>query len=717
MAKKKDQQLYANLSKVLQQCMKGRRYKPLGQTALFKRLKIQKELHPLCKEIMADLVEQGVIIIDKKRYLLKKNDIGTISGTLRLHPKGFGFVIPDDPTLSPSDIFIPKHLTDNAVDGDKVEVVINPDSNPEKGPEGKIVCIVKRGRSHLAGTVRTVDRQKTAFVHVPILGNSKQVIVEDGGDLIVGDRVIMKILEWGDHEEPTRCEITHKIGNISDPSTDILAAIEEFDLPSSFSKAAIAEAKSFGKSVSAKDKKSRKNLSELECFTIDPETAKDFDDALSIRKTNKGHYQLGVHIADVSHYVREGSALDLEAYQRSNSTYFPGTCIPMLPEELSNNLCSLRSGVFRLTSSVLMEFDPSGDLIKYKIVRAYIKSKTRFTYEEAKKVIDGKKASIHAPALKLMVELCLLLKKKRYERGSVDFSLPDLVLEVDKKGEPKGVKWVEYDISHQLVEEFMLKANEIVAIDLSNRGKELLFRTHEPPTAENFEDFFNLARSFGFVVPNKPTPQEIQHLFEQAKQTPYIKQLSIGFIRSMKLAYYSPENVGHFGLALEHYTHFTSPIRRYCDLVIHRLLFDEESEGVDLKQIALKCSDQERVSFRAEMNVKLLKKLRLLKRYFKENAEREYTAIISKVKPFGLFFELSELMLEGFLHISELEDDYFVFDSRRGVLFGKDSGKVHTNGDKIAVRIVSIDLILLESKWELVTSKKRKKTRRFKSCA
>ncbi|MES2344724.1 MAG: ribonuclease R [Chlamydiota bacterium] len=712
MAKKKDPHLYENLSKVLQQCMKGKRYTPIGQTALFKRLKIQKELHPLCKEIMADLVKEGVLTCDKKRYSLKTHDIETILGTLRLHPKGFGFVIPDNPAQSASDIFIPKHLTESAVDGDKVEVAINPSSNPEKGPEGKIVCITKRGRSHLAGTVRSIDRQKMAFVHVPILGSSKQAIVEKAGDLKVGDRVIMKILEWGDREESTYCEVTQKIGHISDPSTDILAATEEFDLPTSFPKAVINEAKSFGKSVSAKDKKARKDLSELECFTIDPETAKDFDDALSIRKTNKGHYQLGVHIADVAHYVKQDSALDIEAFKRANSTYFPGTCIPMLPEELSNNLCSLRSGVFRLTSSVLMEFDPSGSLLKYKIVRSYIKSKKRFSYEEAKDVIDGKTKSVHAPSLKLMVELCLLLKKQRYARGSVDFSLPDLVLEVDKKGEPKGVKWVEYDISHQLVEEFMLKANEIVALDLSNRGKELLFRTHEPPTAENFEDFFNLARSFGFIVPDKPTSQEIQHLFEQAKKTPYIKQLSIGFIRSMKLAYYSKENVGHFGLSLEHYTHFTSPIRRYCDLIIHRLLFDEESEDIDLKQIALKCSEQERVSFRAEMSVKLLKKLRLLSRYFKEDPTREYSAILSKVKPFGLFFELSELMLEGFLHISELEDDYFVFDSRRGVLVGKDTSKIHSNGDKISVRIVSIDLILLESKWELVFSQKKKKPRR-----
>lgn len=713
--KKKDRHLYENFSKVIQQFMQGKRYTPLGQIALFKRLKISSQFYPLCKEIIADLVKQDLLNVEKKRYSLKKNktfNTETISGILRLHAKGFGFVIPENPELCPQDIFIPKHLTDGAVDSDLVEVALNPDFNPDKGPEGRIIAILKRGRTHLAGIVRQLDHQGMAFVHVPILGTSKQAVIEEAENLKVGDRIIMKILEWGTQNDPTLCELWHKIGHISDATTDILSAIEEFDLPNAFPAHVIEEAKKFGTRVSQKELKERKNLSELETFTIDPETAKDFDDALSIRKTNKGHYQLGVHIADVAHYVNKDSALDKEAYKRSNSTYFPGTCIPMLPEELSNNLCSLRANVLRLTSSVLMEFDIEGNLVKHKIVRSYIKSKKRFTYEEAKLIIDGKKKSPHTKTLKLMVELCLLLKQKRYERGSVDFSLPDLVIDVDKKGEPKGVKWVDYDISHQLVEEFMLKANEIVAKELSDRGKGLLFRTHEAPTLENFEDFFNLARSFGFILPDKPNTKEIQHLFEQAKDTPYLKQLSVGFIRSMKLAYYSSENVGHFGLALDYYTHFTSPIRRYCDLVIHRLLFDEESEHLDLNQIALKCSDQERISFRAEMNVKLLKKLRLLKRFYEEDPSREFSVMINKVKPFGIFFEVSELMLEGFLHISELENDYFVFEPKRGILIGKDTKKTHANGDKITVKLVSIDLIFLEAKWELVTSKQKRKFRR-----
>lgn len=710
----KERKIYENLSKTIQQFLLGRRYEPMGQAALFKRLKIPASLHPLCKEIIADLVEDGVIEIRKKQIALKQQEIKAITGLLHMHPRGFGFVTPDHPLDTPQDIFIPKHLTDSAVHGDKVEVVINPDSNWEKGPEGKIVSIVKRGRTHLGCTIRQFDSRGNLLAYAPLLGISKPVMIEteEESPLKIGDRVIVKVLDWGDEEGAAVGELSHHIGHISDPSCDIAAAVEEYDLNDIFSQSVVKEAKAFGKTVPKKDLKGRKDLTKITSFTIDPETAKDYDDALSLTKDKKGNYHLGVHIADVAHYVRHSSALDREASERCNSTYFPGSCIPMLPEELSNQLCSLKAKVNRLTVSVLMEFSPDGSLVDYEIVRAYINSAKRFTYEEAKEVIDGKKKSVHAPELKLMVELCHLLKRKRYERGSIDFSLPDLVIEIDPKGVPTGVKTVEYDISHQLVEEFALKANEMVAKHLSGKGKLLIYRIHEEPSQENREDFFALARSLGFQLPDKPTTHDIQKLFNEAKTTPYGQQLSVGFIRSMKLAYYSPDNVGHFGLSLEYYCHFTSPIRRYTDLIIQRLLFDEEDKDTDVYKIALKCSEQERISFRAEMSVKVLKKLRLLKGYLDEDANKEYTAAITRIKPFGIFFELSPLMLEGFLHISELEDDYFVFDPRRNILQGKSTGKIHSVGENIKVRPTAVDFIALETKWELAAPNRKKSHRR-----
>jgi ribonuclease R len=707
----KQQKLYDNFSKVIQQFLRGKRYTPMGKLALFKKLNIPSALHPLCTQILDDLVKQGIVQQIKKQFSLKKPEVETLIGTLRMHPRGFGFVVPEQPSLYPQDIFIPKYATDNAVDGDKVEVIVSPDSG-EKGPEGRIVHILKRGRSHLAGIIRDITPQGSYIAFVPLLGASKpiQIYPSNHEQMKTGDRVIIKVLEWGDKNSMTVGEISHYLGHISDPSCDIPAAIEEFDLPDTFSKSAIKEAESFGKKPAKNDLKGRTDLTDLECFTIDPETAKDFDDALSLTKDRKGIYHLGVHIADAAYYVRPNSLLDQEAYLRCNSTYFPGACIPMLPEELSNHLCSLKEKVIRLTVSVLMDFNADGTLIHYQIVRSYINSRKQFTYEQAKKIIDGKEKSSHAASLKKMVELCLLLKKKRYERGSIDFALPDLVIQVDKKGQPIGLKWVEYDISHQLVEEFMLKANEVVAKHLSDHHKPVLYRIHEEPSKEDFEDFFNLARSLGFSVPSEPAHEDIQNLFEQAKKTSFSGQLAVAFIRNMKLAIYSPENVGHYGLALEHYCHFTSPIRRYSDLVTQRLLFDEIDDSLDMEKIALKCSEQERVSFKAEMSVKTLKKLRYLALEFKEDPNKHYPAVITRVKPFGIYFEITSLMLEGFLHISELEDDYFLFDPKSERLIGKYTGKKHIAGETITVQLQSIDFILQESKWGLVSSHPRKKS-------
>lgn len=701
--------LYLNLSKTLQQFMNGGRYKPMNEEELFERLNIPETLHSLCQTILSDLVKEKMIVVNQTLYSIKKETPDVVVGRLRLHPRGFGFVIPDDPFDCPLDIFIPKHLTLNAIDGDQVEVQVSPEMTSEKGPEGKIISILERGRSRVAGTIHYIDAHGQAYAHAPLLGNQKTVVVKTKSPLKPGDRVVMAIEEWGDSaDQKTICNLVEVIGNIADPIYDIPAAAAEFEIKSGFSKEAIKQAKSYGKSVTKKDQIGRVDLTYLTTLTIDPDTAKDFDDALAISKDKKGHYHLSVHIADVAYYVSNGSPLDLEAVERGNSTYFPGKCIPMLPEELSNELCSLRPQVIRLTVSVLMEFDSEGNLVQHEIVRGFIKSRKRMTYEEAKAIIDGKK-SPYSKSLHLMVEMCHLLKKKRYERGSIDFALPDFVILVDEKGNPTGTKWVEYDISHQLVEEFMLKANEIVAKTLTERGTPPIYRVHEEPAEENILEFFALARSLGFQMPESPTHQDIQELFERIKGTPYAAQLSVAFIRSMKLASYSPENVGHYGLALEHYCHFTSPIRRYSDLITERLLFGETGEDLDLDRIALNCSERERVSFKAETSVKLLKKLRLLDGYLKEDPKRAYDAIVTRIKPFGLYFEIKELLVEGFLHISELENDYFVFHNERNILKGRASGKVHAVGELIQVNLLSVDLVILENKWTLVTPQKRRR--------
>ncbi|MCH9613883.1 MAG: Ribonuclease R [Chlamydiia bacterium] len=605
------------------------------------------------------------------------------TGIIGVHPKGFGFVTPDDGT---KDVFIPKHLTNGAVDKDRVDVFV---MQSPKGPEGHVVEILERSRHSLVGLMEGRE------AYVPMLGKQRRAIVKVKGKKKPrkGDRVLLKVLDWGEGDEPVLTELTKNYGPITDPSIDITIAMEEYQIPPKFPTEVVQEAKKYGKKVS--DIKGRIDFRKDEVVTIDPETAKDFDDALSIVKDKNGNYRLNVHIADVTAYVKQGSALDREAYARANSTYFPGNCVPMLPEELSNELCSLKPKVDRLTASVLMEFDGKGHLIGYEIVRGVICSQKRFSYGEARQVIDGKKKSKHKGTLLLMVELCEKLKKLRRGRGSVDLALPETILKIDANGMPTGVKVEEYDITHQMVEEFMLKANEVVASHFLKRDMPGIYRVHEEPQEKNLEDFYNLARLLGFQLRGDPQPKDIQRLFKQAAGTAYGQRLAVAFIRSMKLAIYSPQNIGHYGLCLESYTHFTSPIRRYSDLIVHRLLFDD-IEMDNLETLTTHLSEKERVSFRAEMSVLHLKKIRYLK------VGKTYRAIISKVTPRGVFFELSPLGLEGFIHISQLGDDYYEWDDMHSILVGADTEEEFFPGLMLEVYLEDIDWTYQETSWSLV---------------
>lgn len=695
--------LTSNLQRTVVQYIKGKRYTPSTLSELTRTLDIPDIHHRLFKEILSDLVDSGELALQKDKYVLP-NAPGLVTGTISVHAKGFGFVR----SKEGPDVFVPRHAIMDAVDGDTVEVEVNPVVSA-KGPEGEIVAILKRSRTHLACIV-IHKTERHAVAYAPLLGIDKPVKVKSKIPLQEGDRIICKIDDWHGKDDIVTAEATRLLGHITDPSIDVAAAIEEFELPDGFSKEAIQEAKKYGKTVKADG---RVDLTDWEVVTIDPDTAKDYDDAISVTCDERGHFFLGVHIADVSHYVRPGTHLDREAYLRCNSTYFPGTCVPMLPEELSNELCSLKPKVIRLTQSVLAEYSPQGDLIKYEIKRTAIKSQKRFTYKEALLVLQGKKKSPHKALLERMVALCHLLKKKRFDRGSIDFSMPDDVIIVDKKGVPLRIERVEYDVTHQMIEEFALVANEIAARHLSSQGKKLIYRIHEEPANENFQDFAGFARALGFHVPANPSRHDIQKLFQEAKDSPMIEQLSISFIRSMKLAAYSPENLGHFGLALDYYCHFTSPIRRYTDLIIQRLLFDELPEDTDIDAVARACSEKERVSFKAESSVTLLKKLRLAATYFADDETKTYRAVITKVKPFALFFEVPMFDLEGSIHISKLGNDYFEYNPHKMCFRGSKTGKTYAVGGEIFVRLDDIDFILLQTQWTLVappsTPAKKKK--------
>ncbi|MGA8165174.1 MAG: ribonuclease R family protein [Waddliaceae bacterium] len=690
--------------------MLGKNFSPLTRKELMKRLNIHSEHRAVFIDVLKMLMNKDIAKFFKGRYYPKSPNLDTVSGVLRVHSRGFGFLKADQPSLYSQDIFVPRHLTQNAVDGDKVEVEVNPIISSPKGPEGRVVAILKRGRTHLAGIIRKIEWQGEVLAYAPILGSEQRVVIQtkEGVPLHIGDRVIMEVLDWGSKNRETACRVTHYLGHISDPSCDVPAAIEEYGLRADFPSSVIDEVHQLETKISTSEIHRREDFRDWECVTIDPDTARDFDDALSLKKDRKGHYHLGVHIADVSHFVRPDTALNEEAKARGNSTYFPGHCLPMLPPLLSENLCSLRPRVNRLTVSVLMEFDPEGELLNYRIVRAVIQSKKRLTYGEAKKILDGKMASPHAKILKLMTAFCKVLKKKRYERGSIEFALPDFVVTVNEEGIPTNTELMTYDITHQLVEEFMLKANEIVAHHLSQLGKDLTYRVHEEPAEENMKDFVMLAHAYGFHLPEKPSSKDLQGLFDEALQTPFGHFLAVSYIRRMRMALYSPDNIGHYGLGLTHYCHFTSPIRRYIDLVIHRILFDSNAEYENLENIAHHCSEQERISERAENSVVILKKLRLLSQFIQKEPDRHFEAVVTRVRNFGIYFEVLALMLEGFLHISELDDDFYEFDESKALLHGVHHDASYFAGDKIKVKVKSIDFIMQEVKWMLVKKKKKK---------
>lgn len=699
-----DSAIFHNLLKLVKQYVYGKNYRPATHTELMQKLGLPIQHEELIRQVLEALCEDGEIILSKGCYTSPlKTKANIISGVIKMHPRGFGFVKPEGATSYGEDIFIPKHLTMNSVDGDTVEVAIS-EVVSEKGPEGKVVTVLERNRTHIAGVINQISNYGEIIAYVPLFGLARRIIVDSTPDFtpVVGDRVVMKVLDWGDDNQDMHCSISHLLGHISDPSCDIAAAIEEFALRGEFPNRAIREAESFGRRVSMAEIAEREDLRDWECVTIDPDTAKDFDDAITLNKDKKGFYHLGVHIADVSHYVTPNSAIDKEASLRCNSTYFPGSCLPMLPSELSENLCSLKPKVNRLTVSVFLRFNKKGTLLDYRISRTVIRSAKRFTYRQAKEVLDGSRQSAHAPLLHLMVELCKLLKEQRRKRGSIEFYLPELAIMVDENGIPYKTDYIPYDITHQMIEEFMLKANEVIAWHLSSNDRGVIFRVHEEPSEENLQDFLQLAQTFGFKMPKKPTAHDLQKFFDEVNQTSHGQYLATSYIRKMRQATYAPENIGHHGLALTYYCHFTSPIRRYVDLQVHRALFSRIAKQKNLPAIALRCSEQERISAKAENSVVLLKKLRLLDKLHTENPLQQFNAVVTQVKQFGFSFEVLDFMLEGFLHVSALEDDYFVFDGARAQLEGRHTQKRYTSGTPITVMLREVDFIQLDSKWNLV---------------
>ncbi len=639
----------------------------------------------------------------KRRYPKKKQKksalpLTVVKGIYKSHRFGFGFVKPTE-KIGPEDIFIPKDESGHAMEGDLVEVQIT-NTESGKGIEGKITGVLQRRHLLIGGTVIRSEKDSIRLF-CPLLGLSKEIEMAPPKrkKLIIGDRVAVDVRQQKAVKGTLQAVYSRYLGHIDNPSVDTRSAVYEFNLNKEFPPKALEEIACLPDEIVPKDYPTHEDLSYLNVFTIDPETAKDFDDALSIEKKPDGTYHLGVHIADVSFFVKPGTALDAEASERCNSTYFPDTCLPMLPPKLADNLCSLKPKKYRLTISTLMTFDAKGELIRYEIRRSIIFSRKRFSYEDAKKILDQEVKSPFYKDLCLLKELALLLKEQRKERGCVDFSLKSSKIKLDRSGTPVGMEIIDYDITHQMIEEFMLKNNEIIARHLFDQKTSIPFRVHEEPKEESLADFMTAASSMGFSIKKKPDQKELQRLFEEVRETPREHRLAVAFIKSMKLAFYSPENIGHYGLKLDYYCHFTSPIRRYVDLIIHRRLFGEHP-SCDIEKVCMNCSDKERLSAKAENSVRTLKVLRLMRLRQNKKGGYVYEAFITKIKPFGIFFDIPEYLFEGFLHISQIGKDYYVYHEKKSLLKGESEKEVLEIGTKITVKVRSVCLITQEVEWQ-----------------
>jgi len=685
--------------------------KPLRPREIAKYLKIPAEEREALREKLKELAKSGKLVkLRGSKYALPEK-LGLVIGKLCVYREGFGFV---DPLEGGKGVFVPGRNMAGAMNSDIVAVEIVKEGKEGKR-EGKIVSVIERAVKKVVGRV---EKSKGQCFVVPedkrirydiILTHADCKKVEDG------DYVVVEIVSYPSETRGPVGKVVENLGK-SGPKFDIELIIRKYDLPTEFPPEVLEEAEKIPDEVRPEDIEGRVDLREQLCFTIDGENARDFDDAVAIEELPNGHYKLYVHIADVSHYVKPGSALDKEAYKRGTSVYFPDRCIPMLPERLSNGICSLNPHVDRLTFTCEMEINKKGIVVDYKIYESVIHSKARLTYTIAQRIIDGDKEAIEkfphvVEPLKKMYELAKILHKKRYKRGSLDFDLPEPVVVLNAEGEPIDIYKAERLWSHRLIEEFMIVANETVAEYMFWTDYPSVYRVHESPDRDKLQEFLNFVRSLGIRVPsvkNDIQPKILQRILEQVEGKPEEKLINYLMLRTMARAKYSPDNIGHFGLASTYYTHFTSPIRRYADLTLHRLvkmaqqgLFKPESIPAWEEKLEIVCkhiTERSILADEAERDVLELKKLQFAQNHIGEVFE----AVITGVTEQGLYVETIEQVIPGFIHVSSLKNDYYICVPKQYCLVGEKTGQVFRIGDRVLVRLISVDIEARRAEFELV---------------
>lgn len=676
-----------------------KQYTPMKLKELAILLNVPKGQRDELKEVLDRLLAEGKVSISSKgKY--GKPDMYSVTGTFSAHPKGFGFVTVEDRT---EDVFIPGEKTAGALHGDTVQIVIDEDGKGRRA-EGAVVKIVAHANAEIIGYYQ--KNKSFGFVIPDNQKITKDLFIPEGKDMgaVTGHKVVARVTDYGGSGKKPEGEIVEILGHINDPGTDILSIVRAYGLPEEFPDQVMQQVENIPDHVEPSEWQGRLDLRGLQTVTIDGEDAKDLDDAITISKEDHG-YTLGVHIADVSHYVTEKSPLDVEALRRGTSVYLVDRVIPMLPHKLSNGICSLNQGMDRLALSCIMEIDEQGHVMGHRIAETLINVDRRMTYTAVNAIVtDRDEAAMKeyeefVPMFDLMKELADILRENRSKRGSIDFDFPESKIILNEKGKPVDIRPYERNAATKIIEDFMLMANETVAEDFFWQELPFLYRTHDNPDPEKMKKLGTFINNFGYSIRTQQGevyPKELQKLLTKIEGTPEEALISRLTLRSMKQAKYTPYNSGHFGLAAKYYTHFTSPIRRYPDLQIHRIIKENLRGGLSDKRIAhyekilpdvaVQSSAMERRADDAERDTEKMKKCEYMSRYIGE----EFDGVISGVTNWGLYVELPNTV-EGLIHVNDLNEDYYIFDEEHYELVGELTRKTFKLGQPIRVQVTGTD--------------------------
>ncbi|GGH74356.1 ribonuclease R [Compostibacillus humi] len=679
------------------------------------------------KELVVALNEleyAGELVMTRKNRYGLPEKMNLVRGRIQMHQKGFAFLLPDDEGIG--DVYI--HFSDlnSAMNNDKVLVRIEKGDIGDNRPEGKVIRILERAVTEVVGTYE--DSRSFGFVIADDKRIPNDIFIPKGktNGAVDGHKVIVRITKYPEGRKSAEGEIIQILGHKNDPGIDILSIIYKHGIPIEFPEEVLEQAANTPDTITEKDLEGRRDLRNEMIVTIDGADAKDLDDAVSVKRLDNGNYKLGVYIADVSYYVKENSPIDKEALERGTSVYLVDRVIPMIPHRLSNGICSLNPQVDRLTLSCEMEINDKGQVVSHEIFPAVIRTTERMTYSDVNKILVDKDEELRnryeplVPMFEMMEELASILRKKRMSRGAIDFDFKEAKVIVDEEGKAIDVVIRERSVAERLIEEFMLAANETIAEHFHWLDVPFIHRIHEDPDEAKLQTFFEFLAGLGISVKgtaNEVHPQALQKVLDDIQGEPEEMVVSKLMLRSMKQAKYDPISVGHFGLATEFYTHFTSPIRRYPDLIVHRLirtyLIEKKMDAKTishwkerLPEIARHASMMERRAVDAERDTDDLKKAE----FMQDKIGEEFTGIISSVTNFGMFVEL-ENTVEGLIHVSFLTDDYYRYDEQHQVLIGERTANVFRVGDEVRVRVAGVNMDEFTIDFELVGIESRKQRR------